>query len=119
MSSFILQLSIVLMVTCSNNLLVKYGGLSKYGADIPIAAMGIAMKVNQIVVNIVQGITTGAQPIIVFEFFPMTIVFLFPCVSVPVSPERFLCPLLFGIAVFAVSYAILAAFPSFLYRYLC
>lgn len=109
MSSFILQLSIVLMVTCSNNLLVKYGALSKYGADIPIAAMGIAMKVNQIVVNVVQGIATGAQPIIgynygakqykrtkqafkivvmasvaamaiafiIFEFFPMAIVFLF------------------------------------------
>lgn len=67
-SSFILQFSIVLMITCSNKLLVKYGALSKYGADIPIAAMGIAMKVNQIVVNIVQGIATGSQPIIGYNY---------------------------------------------------
>ena len=67
-SSFILQFSIVLLVTVSNKLLVKYGALSKYGADIPIATMGITMKVNQIVINIVQGIATGAQPIIGYNY---------------------------------------------------
>ncbi len=67
-SSFVLQLSIVLLVTVTNNVLVKFGSLSKYGPDIPLAAMGIAMKVNMIVINIVQGIATGAQPIIGYNY---------------------------------------------------
>lgn len=67
-SSFILQLSFALIVTVSNNVLGAYGKLTKYGSDIPVATMGITMKVNQIVVNVVQGIITGAQPILGYNY---------------------------------------------------
>jgi cytidylate kinase len=42
--------------------------MSKYGADIPIAVIGIAMKVFTIVINIVVGIILGAQPILGFNY---------------------------------------------------
>lgn len=67
-SSFILQLSFALIVTVSNNVLAIFGAKSKYGADIPVATMGITMKVNQIVVNVVQGIITGTQPIMGYNY---------------------------------------------------
>ncbi|MGN1156754.1 MAG: MATE family efflux transporter, partial [Agathobacter sp.] len=67
-SSFINQMSCVIVITVSNKLLVAYGALSKYGADIPISVMGITMKVNSIVNNIVQGISTGTQPILGYNY---------------------------------------------------
>ncbi|MCC8045529.1 MAG: MATE family efflux transporter [Clostridiales bacterium] len=62
-SSFITQISMVLVVAVSNNLLVSYGAKSIYGSDIPLAAFGITMKVNQILIAIVIGMSTGSQPI--------------------------------------------------------
>ena len=41
---------------------------SKYGADIPLAAFGIVMKFNTILVSIVTGIGTGAQPIVGYNY---------------------------------------------------
>ena len=35
-SSFLTQLSIVVIMGVMNNVLVKYGAMSKYGADIPL-----------------------------------------------------------------------------------
>ncbi len=67
-SSLIFQLSIALIVAVSNNMFMIFGKVSKYGADIPIAAMGIAMKINQIVINVVIGISTGMQPIIGYNY---------------------------------------------------
>lgn len=49
-------------------MLAKYGAMSKYGADIPIAVIGIAMKVFKIVINIVVGIILGAQPILGYNY---------------------------------------------------
>lgn len=63
-SSFITQLTIVVIATVGNIMLKKYGGLSKYGEDIPIAIMAIESKVFTVVVNIVVGIVLGCQPII-------------------------------------------------------
>ncbi len=63
-SSFITQISIVAVVAVSNNLLVKYGAMSKYGSEIPITVIGIVMKINQILNSIIIGIAVGAQPII-------------------------------------------------------
>lgn len=63
-SSFITQISIVVVVAVSNNLLVKYGAVSKYGSEIPITVIGIVMKINQILNSIIIGIAVGAQPII-------------------------------------------------------
>lgn len=63
-STFITQMSIVIISLVCNIMLVKYGASSKYGADIPIAVMGICMKVFTIVINIAVGIILGAQPIL-------------------------------------------------------
>jgi cytidylate kinase len=49
-------------------MLAKYGALSKYGADIPIAVIGICMKVFTIVINIAVGIILGAQPILGYNY---------------------------------------------------
>ena len=43
---------------------VRYGAVSQYGVDIPIAVMGIESKVFTVVINIVVGIVLGCQPII-------------------------------------------------------
>jgi len=62
-SSFITQISIVIVMAVTNNMLKHYGATSVYGAEIPITAMGITMKVNQIMISIAVGIAAGAQPI--------------------------------------------------------
>ncbi len=67
-SSFLTQLSIVVIMAVMNNTLVKYGALSKYGADIPMTVMGIVMKVFQIVIAFVVGIAAGCQPIIGYNY---------------------------------------------------
>lgn len=67
-STFITQMSIVIISLVCNIMLFKYGSQSKYGADIPIAVIGIAMKVFTIVINIVVGIILGAQPILGFNY---------------------------------------------------
>lgn len=67
-SSFITQMSILLVMAVSNNLLVKYGAMSIYGAEIPMTTMDITMKVNQIMIAVVIGLATGAQPIFGFNY---------------------------------------------------
>ena len=62
-SSFITQIASVLVIAVMNNLLVKYGELSKYGADIPLAVLGIVMKISQLVTGVALGIAAGIQPI--------------------------------------------------------
>ena len=49
-------------------MLVKYGMLSHYGVDIPIAIIGIESKVFTVVINIVVGIILGCQPIISYNY---------------------------------------------------
>lgn len=67
-STFITQMSIVVISLVCNIMLAKYGAMSKYGADIPIAVIGICMKVFTIVINIVVGIVLGAQPILGYNY---------------------------------------------------
>ena len=73
MASLIVQLSIVIIIAVNNNLLSKYGyetfastGVA-FGSVIPLAVVGIVMKVFGIVVSIVIGISLGGQPIIGFN----------------------------------------------------
>lgn len=66
-SSFVTQISIVITLAFTNNMLVKYGAVSKYGSDIPLTAYGIVIKVFQIVISVIVGIAIGAQPIIGFN----------------------------------------------------
>lgn len=66
-STFFTQLAIVIVAILSNIQLSKYGAISKYGADIPIAIIGIQSKVFTLVLNLVVGIVLGCQPIISFN----------------------------------------------------
>lgn len=68
LSSFITQFAITIVMALTNNLLAVYGASSVYGAEIPLTATGIVMKVNQIMIAILLGIATGAQPIIGFNY---------------------------------------------------
>ena len=43
---------------------MRYGIESAFGADIPLAAFVVIMKLFQIVLNIAIGIAAGAQPIV-------------------------------------------------------
>lgn len=67
-STFITQMSIVIVNLVCNIMLAKYGAASKYGADIPIAVIGICMKVFTVVINIAVGIILGAQPILGYNY---------------------------------------------------
>lgn len=67
-SSFITQMSVVVVMAVSNNLLRKYGEVTKYGPEIPIAVLGIVMKISQILNSIIIGIVVGAQPIIGYNY---------------------------------------------------
>lgn len=67
-SSFITQIAITIVMALTNNLLAKYGAASPYGAEIPLTATGIVMKVNQILISILVGISTGAQPILGYNY---------------------------------------------------
>lgn len=68
LSSFITQFAITIVMALTNNLLAEYGAASVYGSEIPLTATGIVMKVNQIMIAILLGIATGAQPIIGFNY---------------------------------------------------
>ena len=67
-SSFITQMSIVAVIGVQNTIFKQYGGLSKFGSDIPITVLGIVMKINQILNSIIIGIAAGSQPIVGFNY---------------------------------------------------
>lgn len=66
-SSFITQMTIVIISLVCNIMLAKYGAMSHYGVDIPIAIIGIESKVFTVVINLVVGIVLGCQPIISYN----------------------------------------------------
>lgn len=67
-SSFITQMSFVLVIAFENNLLAKYGAETKFGAEIPITVLGIVMKISQILNSIIIGIAAGCQPILGYNY---------------------------------------------------
>lgn len=67
-SSFITQMTFVILISVENNLLGKYGVNTKYGSEIPITVVGIVMKVNQILSSIILGVAVGAQPIFGYNY---------------------------------------------------
>ncbi len=67
-SSFITQMSFVVVMAFENNLLAKYGAESKFGSEIPITVLGIVMKISQILNSIIIGIVAGSQPIFGFNY---------------------------------------------------
>lgn len=67
-SSFITQITVLVLFVFMNNILTKYGAMTKYGEDIPLSAYGIMSKVNNLFISSVLGIAIGAQPIIGFNY---------------------------------------------------
>lgn len=67
-SSFITQVAIVVIIGVSNNMIVQYGPMSPYGADIPLSVVGIVMKVFGIVIAFSVGIAVGGQPIAGYNY---------------------------------------------------
>lgn len=67
-SSFITQITVLVLFVFMNNMLTKYGAMTKFGEDIPLAAYGIMSKVNTLLISSVLGIAIGAQPIIGFNY---------------------------------------------------
>ena len=62
------QIAITFVQIILYNSLTYYGAQTVYGSDIPLAACGIVMKTNAIILAIVVGISQGAQPIIGFNY---------------------------------------------------
>lgn len=67
-SSFFTQFGNTIVVICMNNLIVTYGAASIYGPDIPLAAQGIVMKVNSIIISVMVGLGIGSQPIVGYNY---------------------------------------------------
>ena len=62
------QLALTVVQIVLNNSLKYYGALSVYGSEIPLAASGIVIKVNAILISVIVGISQGAQPILSFNY---------------------------------------------------
>ncbi len=67
-SSFFTQFGSTIVVICVNNLIASYGAQSIYGPDIPMAAYGIVMKVNSIIISVMVGLGIGSQPIVGYNY---------------------------------------------------
>ena len=67
LSPFINHIVMTLVNVVLNNMLKKYGALSIYGSDIPLAVAGIAAKINSIPISFAVGISHGCQPIFGFN----------------------------------------------------
>jgi len=63
MASCINQVAMAVVQIAMNNTLRFYGEQSVYGADIPLACVGIISKVNMVFMAICIGISQGCQPI--------------------------------------------------------
>lgn len=68
LSSFITQFALVIVIAVVNNTLKVCGEASAYGADIPVSAMGVVMKVSQVLTSIVLGLATGILPIVSYNY---------------------------------------------------
>ncbi len=62
------QLAMLVTQIVLNNSLRHYGALSVYGESIPLAVAGIVMKVNQLCMGVLIGISQGSQPIESFNY---------------------------------------------------
>lgn len=68
MASCINQISMAIVQIAMNNTLRHYGAESVYGADIPLACVGVISKVNMVFMAIAIGISQGCQPIWGFNY---------------------------------------------------
>jgi len=62
------QLAMTLSQIVMNNTLKYYGALSQYGSEIPIAVVGVIIRINILFMAFVLGISQACQPIIGFNY---------------------------------------------------
>lgn len=67
-SSCVNQISIMAVQIIMNNSMTYYGQFTKYGQEIPLAACGIVIKTNAILLAIMIGLSQGMQPIVGFNY---------------------------------------------------
>lgn len=65
---FLNQVSNLFVQILMNNSIVKYGEASRFGSTIPLAIIGIGIKVFMIFFSCVIGIAQGMQPIISYNY---------------------------------------------------
>lgn len=99
------QIAITLVQIVLYNSLTYYGAQTAYGTDIPLAACGIVMKTNAIVLAIVVGISQGAQPIIGFNYGAK---------QYPRVREAYLLAVKWNLAVSAIGFCLFQCFPQFI-----
>ena len=68
MGGLLTEIFIAVTQIIMNNVVRKYGPLSVYGAEIPLAVVGIITKVNMVYTSIGIGIHQGCQPLFGFNY---------------------------------------------------
>lgn len=68
MSNCLNQVAITFVQIVMNNSMTYYGAKTIYGSEIPLAASGIVMKTNGILLSVIIGLSQGSQPIIGFNY---------------------------------------------------
>ncbi|MDR2393692.1 MAG: hypothetical protein LBD93_06020 [Treponema sp.] len=65
---FFFQFVIMFSQVVLNNMLIRYGALSVYGSDIPLAVVAVVSKSSVLFLSILQGIGQSTQPIFGFNY---------------------------------------------------
>lgn len=99
------QIAITLVQIIQYNSLTYYGAQTAYGTDIPLAACGIVMKTNAIILAIVVGISQGAQPIIGFNYGAK---------QYPRVRKVYLLAVKWNLIVSAIGFCLFQCFPRFI-----
>lgn len=68
MGPFVNNITMFVVQIILNNSLKHYGAISQFGSDIPLACVGVIIKLNSIFNAIVVGIAQGVQPIISYNY---------------------------------------------------
>ena len=99
------QIAITFVQIILYNSLTYYGAKTVYGTDIPLAACGIVMKTNAIILSIVVGISQGAQPIIGFNYGAK---------QYPRVREAYLLAVKWNLIISAIGFCLFQCFPQFI-----
>lgn len=99
------QIAITFVQIVLYNSLTYYGAQTVYGTDIPLAACGIVMKTNAIVLAIVVGISQGVQPIIGFNYGAK---------QYPRVREAYLLAVKWNLIISAIGFFLFQCFPQFI-----
>lgn len=99
------QIAITFVQIILYNSLTYYGAQTVYGSDIPLAACGIVMKTNAIILAVVVGISQGVQPIIGFNYGAK---------QYPRVREAYLLAIKWNLVVSAAGFFLMQCFPQYI-----